>query len=152
MDGVLTDGAIIYGSNGEELKHFHVRDGSALKLWRDAGLRTALITGRSSSVVGRRAAELGIDLVRQGCPDKLAALHPIRAECGAAPEQVCAVGDDVPDVPVLRNSGLAVAVADACSEAVAVAHYVTRVPGGRGAVREAVELVLRCQGKWPLAA
>ncbi len=148
VDGVLTDGGIAYDDRGAELKRFHVRDGSALKLWRDAGKRAALVTGRSSPVVARRAAELGIGLVRQGCADKFAAYRELLAECGLRPEQVCAVGDDLPDVPVLRNAGLAVAVADACAEARAEAQYITRAGGGGGAVREVVELVLACQGHW----
>src|SRR5262245_2004538 len=105
VDGVLTDGGIVYDDQGAELKRFHVRDGSALKLWRDAGKRAAILTGRSSPVVARRAAELGVGLVRQGCADKFAAYRELLAECGLRPEHVCAVGDDLPDVPMLRNSG-----------------------------------------------
>lgn len=148
VDGVLTDGGIVYAAGGEELKRFHVRDGSALKLWRDAGLRAALLTGRSSPVVTRRAAELGVEHLRQGCADKFTAYQALLAECDVRREEVCAVGDDMPDLPVLRNCGLAVAVADACPEVRADAHYVTRAAGGRGAVREVIELVLRGQGRW----
>jgi 3-deoxy-D-manno-octulosonate 8-phosphate phosphatase (KDO 8-P phosphatase) len=148
VDGVLTDGSITYGSDGSELKTFHVRDGSGLRLWEQAGHRAAIITGRSSPIVERRAAELGIATVVQGAADKLAALQNVLAACRLAPEQACYIGDDLPDLAVMRFCGLAVAVADACSEARAVAHLVTQAPGGRGAVRELIELVLRCQGRW----
>jgi 3-deoxy-D-manno-octulosonate 8-phosphate phosphatase (KDO 8-P phosphatase) len=148
VDGVLTAGGIVYLDNGLELKTFHVRDGSGLKIWHQAGKRSALITGRTSRVVTIRAAELGISQVVQGAADKLAAFRQILADCGVRPEQVCCVGDDLPDVPLLRNCGLAVAVADACAEARAEAHYVTRAAGGHGAVRETVELILGYQGIW----
>jgi 3-deoxy-D-manno-octulosonate 8-phosphate phosphatase (KDO 8-P phosphatase) len=148
VDGVLTEGSVILGDAGEELKRFHVRDGSGLKFWRLAGRRTALITGRSSRLVERRAAELGIGLVYQGVDDKVAALAQVLKTTGLEPEQVCTVGDDLPDLPVLAASGLAVAVADACTDVRMAAHYVTQAPGGRGAVRETIELLLRCQGHW----
>jgi YrbI family 3-deoxy-D-manno-octulosonate 8-phosphate phosphatase len=148
VDGVLTDGRIIYGDNGVEFKAFYVRDGSALKIWQTAGKRVALITGRSSRVVEVRAAELGIPLVFQGTADKLAVYRHLLASADLRPEQVCAVGDDLPDLPVLLQAGLAIAVADACSDVRSAAHYVTRAAGGRGAVREAIELMLRCQGRW----
>ena len=148
VDGVLTDGGIIYSDDGAELKQFHVRDGSGLKIWQFVGKRAALITGRQSKVVAVRAAELGIDPVIQGAADKLPAYGEVLRAGGWRPEQVCYVGDDVPDLPVLRHCGLAVAVADACPEVIADAHYVTRARGGRGAVREVIELVLRCQGPW----
>jgi len=148
VDGVLTDGGIIYTSEGVEVKQFHVRDGSALKIWEHEGKQAAVITGRSSRIVDVRAAEVGIGQVIQGAADKLTAYRRLLAESGMRPEQVCYIGDDVPDVPVLRHCGMAVAVADACAEALAEAYYVTRAPGGRGAVREAIELILRCQGRW----
>jgi 3-deoxy-D-manno-octulosonate 8-phosphate phosphatase (KDO 8-P phosphatase) len=131
-----------------EIKQFHARDGSGLNLWRRAGKRSAILTGRSSPAVARRAAELGVDFVEQGAADKGAAFDRLVGEAGVAPEAVCYVGDDVPDLAPLRRCGLAVAVADACPEVRALAHYVTRAPGGRGAAREAIELVLRCQGSW----
>jgi 3-deoxy-D-manno-octulosonate 8-phosphate phosphatase (KDO 8-P phosphatase) len=148
VDGVLTAGGIVYGSPEVEIKQFYVRDGSGLHLWHLAGKRTGLITGRSSPVVQRRAAELGIGLVVQGASEKLPAFRSMLAQAGVGEEAVCYVGDDVPDVPPLRHCGLAVAVADACPEVRAVAHYITQAPGGRGAVREAIELILRCQGRW----
>jgi YrbI family 3-deoxy-D-manno-octulosonate 8-phosphate phosphatase len=151
VDGVLTDGAIVYGDGGLEVKQFHVRDGSGLKLWHRAGKRSGIITGRTSAIVAVRAAELGIELVEQGKADKLPAFLELLQKAGVQPEESCFIGDDVPDVPPMRRCGLAVAVADGCPEARAVAHHVTRAAGGRGAVREAIELVLRCQGTWPFS-
>jgi 3-deoxy-D-manno-octulosonate 8-phosphate phosphatase (KDO 8-P phosphatase) len=148
VDGVLTDGGIIYGGADLEVKAFHVRDGSGLKFWAAAVKRTAIITGRDSSVVTRRATELGITHLVQGSRDKLAALQSILATTELRPAQVAAMGDDLPDLPVMRSVGLAIAVADACPEARVAAHYVTNAEGGRGAVREALELVMRCQGTW----
>ncbi len=148
VDGVLTDGGIVYAETGKEWKAFHVRDGSGLKIWHDAGKRAAIITGRSSPIVNVRAAELDIAPVIQGALEKMPAYRQILAATGMHPDQVCFVGDDLPDLPLLRNCGLAVAVADACPEVLADVHYVTRTVGGRGAVRETIELILRCQGKW----
>jgi 3-deoxy-D-manno-octulosonate 8-phosphate phosphatase (KDO 8-P phosphatase) len=148
VDGVLTGGGIVYADNQVELKTFHVRDGSGLKLWQLAGKQAAIITGRTSPVVAVRAAELGITSVVQGAHEKLAAFRDLLAAAGRPPEQVCFVGADLPDLPLLRRSGLAIAVADACPEVIAHAHYVTRAAGGRGAVREVIELILRCQGRW----
>ncbi|MGH7173553.1 MAG: KdsC family phosphatase [Gemmataceae bacterium] len=148
VDGVLTTGGIAYGSPELEIKRFHVRDGSGLKVWHKAGKRSGLLTGRSSPVVERRAAELGIVFVVQGAADKGPAYHRLLVESGVSDEAVCYVGDDLPDVPPLRGCGLAVAVADACSEVRAVAHYITQAAGGRGAVRETIALILRCQGLW----
>jgi 3-deoxy-D-manno-octulosonate 8-phosphate phosphatase (KDO 8-P phosphatase) len=149
VDGVLTDGGIVYGTGDLEVKQFHVRDGSGLKLWHLAGKRSAVITGRTSPLVQVRSAELGVGLVLQGAADKLPAFRGVLEWAGVEARAACYVGDDVPDVPVLRQVGLAVAVADGCAEARAAAHYVTRAAGGRGAVREVIELVLRCQGAWP---
>ncbi len=151
VDGVLTGGGIVHGGGGLELKAFHVRDGSALKVWHGCGKRTAVLTGRRSAAVEVRAAELGVGFVVQGAGDKLAAFRDVLARAGVAPGAACCVGDDLPDLPLLLRCGLAVATADACPEARAAAHYVTRAPGGRGAVREAAELVLRCQGAWQSA-
>ncbi len=151
VDGVLTDGSIIYSDQGAELKTFHVRDGSGLKLWLACGKKACLLTGRSSAVVTRRAAELGVTAVVQGAGDKLAAFRTLLSEQNVSAAQTAYAGDDVPDLPVLRECGLAVAPADACSEARELAHYVTQVPGGRGAVREVIEWLLRAQGRWQQA-
>ncbi|MGH7173603.1 MAG: KdsC family phosphatase, partial [Gemmataceae bacterium] len=123
VDGVLTAGGISYGSPDVEIKQFHVRDGSGLKVWHQVGKRSGLITGRSSPLLERRAAELGIGLVVQGAAEKLPAYRRLLTEAGVGEEAVCYVGDDLADVPPLRVCGLAVAVADACPEARADAHY-----------------------------
>ena len=130
VDGVLTDGLVVYADDGTEVKRFHVRDGSGLKFWRDAGKRAAVLSGRTSAAVTRRAAELGLAPVVQGQSDKLPAFERILADLGLSADEVCAVGDDLPDLPVLRRAGLAVAVADACAELRAAADYVTAAPGG----------------------
>ncbi len=152
VDGVLTEGGIVYGETGGEVslevKAFHVRDGSGLKLWHRAGKRSAVITGRTSALVQLRAAELGVSWVFQGAADKREPLARLLVQSNLLAEAVCYVGDDLPDVGPMTQCGLAVAVADACPEARAIAHYVTHAPGGRGAVRETVERILRCQGGW----
>ena len=148
VDGVLTDGSVVYSDSGEELKRFHVRDGAGLKVWRAAGKRAAIVSGRASAAVERRAAELDIAPVLQGRDDKLRALEEVLGALGLTADRVCAVGDDLADLPVLARAGLAVAVADACPEVRAAAHRTTITPGGRGAVREAVEWLLRLQGRW----
>jgi YrbI family 3-deoxy-D-manno-octulosonate 8-phosphate phosphatase len=148
VDGVLTDGGIIFDNKGIETKRFHIRDGMGIKLWQRAGHRFGLITGRSSHVVQIRAGELGIDIVRQGFEDKLTVVRPLLAELGVAPENTCYIGDDLPDLPVLRNVGLPVAVADAARDVKETAHLTTKLHGGGGAVREVLEEILRVQGRW----
>jgi 3-deoxy-D-manno-octulosonate 8-phosphate phosphatase (KDO 8-P phosphatase) len=148
VDGVLTDGRIIYGDDGVEVKAFHVRDGSALVIWHHLGKRAAIISGRASRTVEMRAAELKISPVFQGTTEKLGPYRQIMAAARLTPAQVCFVGDDVPDLPILADCGLAVAVADACAEVRGAAHFVTQAPGGQGAVRETIELILHCQGHW----
>ena len=148
VDGVLTDGGIVYADDRVELKRFHVRDGSGLKFWQLAGKRAAIISGRRSAAVDHRAAELGVAPVYQGQAEKLPAFETLLAETGFTAEQVCAIGDDLPDLPVLLRSGVRIAVADACAELRAVADYVTALPGGRGAVRDAIEWLLKRQGRW----
>lgn len=148
VDGVLTDGRIAYTDQGAEFKAFHVRDGAGLRWWTQLGRRTGIITGRRSLIVERRAQELGIDAVVQGADDKKAALLQMIGERGVTLDQVGAIGDDLPDVPMLRACGLAATVADACAEAKEDADYVTQAAGGCGAVRELIELILRAQGEW----
>jgi 3-deoxy-D-manno-octulosonate 8-phosphate phosphatase (KDO 8-P phosphatase) len=148
VDGVLTDGGIVYGDDGTEFKRFHVRDGSGLAIWRHLGKRAGIISGRTSVTVQRRAAELGISPVIQGATFKVPALRRLLEHTGMQSRQVCVIVDDVPDMGLMTNCGLAVAVADACSEVRSLAHYVTRTNGGRGAVRETVELLLKAQGRW----
>ncbi len=113
-----------------------------------AGKKAAILTGRKSEIVARRGAELGMTRVVQGADDKLTAFRVLLKENDLAPEQAAYIGDDLPDLPVLRKCGLAVAVADACQEAREAAHFVTALPGGRGAVRETIELILGSQGRW----
>lgn len=148
VDGVLTDGHIVYTDGGKEIKAFHVRDGTALKMWRRAGKKAGLLTGRRSNIVERRAQELEMSVVVQGCADKGQAFADLLQRLEVRPENVAFIGDDLVDLPVLDRCGLAVAVADGCPEVVQAAHYVTEAPGGRGAVREVVELVLRAQDSW----
>ena len=148
VDGVLTDGGVILDSQGVETKRFHIRDGLGIKLWQKSGYRFGLITMRSSHMVKIRAAELGIEIIRQGTDDKLLALKQVLHELRLAPRQVCYLGDDLPDLPVVRAVGLGVAVADACEELRQAAHFVTQAKGGDGAVRETIEMVLKCQRRW----
>ena len=148
VDGVLTDGRIIYGTGGMELKAFDVRDGHGVKMFHQAGLRTAILTGRTSEVVARRAEELGIADVVQNAKDKLAAYRELLARHALADAQVACIGDDVTDLPLFARAGLAVAVPGAAPEARAAAHYVTGRTGGRGAVREVLDLILKAQGLW----
>jgi YrbI family 3-deoxy-D-manno-octulosonate 8-phosphate phosphatase len=148
VDGVLTDGRVVYDNQGIESKQFHIRDGMGIRLWQKAGHPFGLVTARSSHVVRARASELGIEILRQGVTDKLAALETIREELDLRPEQVCYVGDDLPDVLALRRAGLGIAVADACAEARDAADYVTEAPGGGGAIRETVERILKSQLRW----
>jgi 3-deoxy-D-manno-octulosonate 8-phosphate phosphatase (KDO 8-P phosphatase) len=148
VDGVLTDGRIVFDNQGIETKRFHVRDGMGIRLWQKAGYRVGLITHRSSHIVKMRMAELGIGILRQGIDDKVAAMRGILKELRLSPEQTCYLGDDLPDLPVIRAVGLGVAVADACQELRQAAHYVTSLGGGAGAVRETVELILKAQSRW----
>jgi 3-deoxy-D-manno-octulosonate 8-phosphate phosphatase (KDO 8-P phosphatase) len=142
VDGVLTDGRLYLSPAGEELKVFHVRDGSGLVAVQRAGIAVAIISGRDSAAVTRRAAELGIRHVRQGVADKGAALDQLLAELGVDAAATACVGDDTPDLPMLRRAGLAIGVADAHPALLAVAHWVTPSNGGQGAVREACDLLL----------
>ena len=148
VDGVLTDGRITFSSDGAELKSFDVKDGHGIVLAHRAGMETVLITGRRSTIVERRAEELGIKRVYQKVWDKVAKYEQVRAELGLENSEAAFIGDDVVDVPLLRLVGLAIAVADAHEAAKASAHYITHRPGGRGAVREAIEFILKAQGRW----
>ncbi|MDZ4782661.1 MAG: HAD hydrolase family protein [Planctomycetia bacterium] len=148
VDGVFTDGGVIYDNQGIESKRFHIRDGLGVKLWRRAGGRFGVITGRTSHIVNVRAAELGIDIVRQGTEDKLPAARDIIAQLGLTPEQVCYIGDDLPDLPAMRCVALGVTVADGAEELRQAADYVTSAKGGEGAVRETIEMILKSQRRW----
>ena len=148
VDGVLTDGSIIFDNEGIESKKFHIRDGLGIRLWQKAGGRFGIVTGRNSHIVNLRAKELGINIVRQGAETKVPAVREILAELHLAPEQLCYMGDDLPDLAVIQLAGLGVAVADACDEARQAADYVTKALGGQGAVRETIELILKAQRRW----
>jgi len=142
VDGVLTDGRLYFSNRGEELKVFHVRDGSGVVALHRAGIDVAIISGRDSEAVLRRAAELRIRHVRQGVADKGEALAALLAELKLTADQVACVGDDLPDVPMLERVALAVAVADAHASVRGFAHWTTAAKGGRGAVREVCDLLL----------
>ncbi len=147
-DGVLTDGRIELLENGDEIKTFHTRDGHGIVLMHRAGLSTGIISGRSSSLVERRARELGMKHVRQGTWDKIKDYEELIAEACVAEDETAFIGDDVTDIPLMQRAGFAVAVADAVPETLAAAHFVTNLPGGFGAVREVCESILKAQGKW----
>jgi 3-deoxy-D-manno-octulosonate 8-phosphate phosphatase (KDO 8-P phosphatase) len=148
VDGVLTDGAVVLDDRGVETKYFHVRDGVAFSLWHRAGKQAAILSGRRVQAVERRAAELRIAHVLQGHEEKVVPFQVLIDRLGLAERQVCFVGDDLPDLPVLLSVGLAACPADAVAEVKGAAHLVTGTPGGRGVIREVVELILKSQGKW----
>lgn len=149
VDGVLTDGSILIDSGGREIKRFHVRDGAGMVAWQKLGLGLGIITGRPSSITTLRAAELGVDYVEQ-CPamGKVAALENICARAGVEPKNIAFVGDDLADLPVLMRVGYPIAVADAVAEVAGIARYITRARGGHGAIREAIEHLLKAMDRW----
>ncbi len=148
VDGVLTDGSLYFDAKGETFKVFHVRDGHGIKLAQRAGIEVALLSGRRSDAAYHRAKELGISRFHEGVRDKVAVLEEIMAALGIEAGQVAAVGDDLVDLPHMARVGLAVAVADAVPEVLAAAHWITANPGGRGAVREVCDLIIKAQEKW----
>jgi len=147
-DGVLTDGRIWLFDNGEEQKGFHTRDGLGIELWHRAGLKSGIISGRNSTAVERRAQGLGMSFVVQGVKEKVQAFDDTVAQAGVTNDEVAFIGDDLNDIPLMLRSGFAVAVADAAVEARERAHYVTKLSGGQGAVREVIELILKAQKRW----
>ena len=150
VDGVLTDGRIVYADYGDELKFFDVQDGAGLVFWNRAGLQSAIITARTSRLLKRRAKEMHIDFLAQGRLLKLPAFEEVLKRFRLSPEQVCAIGDDLMELPILRRAGLAVAVPNAVDEVKQISHYVTKHSGGHGAVREVVDLILKAKGLWSL--
>lgn len=148
VDGVLTDGRIIYDNQGNELKAFDVKDGHGLKMLQRAGIAVGIITGRKSQVVANRAAELGIDILYQGALSKLEPYREILAHHKLAEEQIAYVGDDVVDLPILRRVGFSATVADAVPEVLPRVDYVASRPGGRGAVREICDMLIKASGRW----
>ena len=146
VDGVLTDGRIVYAEYGDELKCFDVQDGAGLVFWNRVGLKSAIITARKSRLVKRRAKEMRIDFLAQGCLLKLPYYERLVKRFRVSDEQVCAIGDDLMELPILRRVGFAVAVPNAVDDVKHVSHYVTQRAGGRGAVREVVDLILKAKG------
>lgn len=149
VDGVLTDGHLTVYDDGTESKAFHTHDGHGIRLWQRAGLTVALISGRRSEPTQRRAEQLEIAHVFQDCHFKLPTLEQLLTELHLEAEQVAYVGDDLPDLPVIRFVGFGVAVANAVAEVKAQADYVTTCRGGDGAVREVIEMILKASGRWP---
>ena len=152
VDGVLTDGGIYMGPEGEAMKRFDIKDGLGIALWHRSGGMTAILTGRSSKIVENRAKELHISVVRQGCTDKRTAYGELKSELKISDEEIAYIGDDVIDLPVMKRVGLPVAVADAVPEVRAAARIVATCKGGRGAIRETVERILCAQGRFEEAA
>ena len=148
VDGVLTDGRMIMSERGDELKSFFARDGVAIDLARRAGIRIALVTGEASTVAKARGTKLAVDTIVLGARRKAETLEALLSEFHLTPEAVAYIGDDLLDIPALQRAGLAVTVADAPAEVRAVAHVVTRRPGGHGAVRELIEMILKARGLW----
>ena len=148
LDGVLTDGRIVYGDYGDEIKFFDVQDGLGLSLLHAGGLRTAVISSRKSRINGRRARELKINLLFQKTEDKLLVCQKVMKKYKLSADEICFIGDDLVDRPVMSRVGLAVAVRNAVDEIREVSHYTTQKSGGRGAVRETADLILKAQGKW----
>jgi YrbI family 3-deoxy-D-manno-octulosonate 8-phosphate phosphatase len=148
VDGVMTDGGITYDNQGIETKTFHVRDGMGIKLWQKTGHRFGVITARSSHIVKLRMDELGVDFIRQGIDQKLAAAQQIIQELNLQPENVCYIGDDLTDVGLMKSVGMSVSVADGAEDVKKVADYVTKSVGGKGAIRELIEMILKSQKRW----
>ncbi|MGD9486705.1 MAG: KdsC family phosphatase [Calditrichaceae bacterium] len=147
VDGVLTDGGIIYTSNGDELKIFNVQDGMGITLAKMGGLKTGIITGRNSELVRRRAEELKFDIISQGSFDKLGPYMDIKKQFNLKDEEICYIGDDILDLSILNRVGFSVAVSNARDEVKASCDYITDAPGGRGAVREVIDKILKRQEK-----
>ncbi len=148
VDGVMTDGRIIYDGAGLETKQFHVRDGLGIKLWISAGFQFGILTSRQSDIVAQRAGELGIGHVRQGASNKLSIAQQMFAEIGCDASQVCYIGDDLPDIAVMKQVGLSAAPADAAVDVSGVADWKLRRRGGKGVLRELIERLLRAQQRW----
>jgi 3-deoxy-D-manno-octulosonate 8-phosphate phosphatase (KDO 8-P phosphatase) len=147
VDGVLTDGSIIYTSQREQVQSFHVHDGLGLKLLSMAGIHVAILSSRSSHALAIRAEELGIKLVYQGLSDKIEVYERIKEKLEIKDKEIAYIGDDWVDLPLLQKAGLAIVVADATQSMKGYADYITQQPGGRGAVREVCELILKAQNR-----
>ncbi len=148
VDGVMTDGGLTFDSQGVESKTFSVRDGLGIRLWQQLGGKFGIVTGRISTIVERRAEELDVAIIKQGIGEKLSVVRAIAEENDLSMEAIAYIGDDLPDLPVIQAVGLGVAVADAAEEVRQGANWVTKTPGGRGAVRELVETILKNSNRW----
>jgi len=148
VDGVLTDGVVLMHADGSEAKGFHIRDGAAMVWAQRAGLTVGLLSARTSGATTHRAAQLAIRLVVQGAKSKLEAYERILRDTGLSDNVVAYMGDDLLDLPVLTRVGLSAAPSDAAAEVVSRVHWVSTAAGGRGAVREFIEMVLRAQNRW----
>ncbi len=151
VDGVLTDGSIIYGSDGEYLKVFNVKDGLGIKLAQAGGIKVGIISGRASEALEKRASDLGLDIFFQGQRDKRSGYEIIKKQMGVTDEEIAYIADDLNDLPIFIQAGLKIAVHDAVEDVRNSSDYVTEKPGGKGAVREVVELILNSQGKMKFA-
>lgn len=151
VDGVLTKGDVMYTSSGDEIKTFNIKDGVALNAARRVGLHVAVVTGRKSAALERRVNELKIAEVDMACDDKGAAIRDLLRRLELMPEEAAFIGDDLIDIPAFQECGFRIAVGDACEEVKTQADFVTEAAGGCGAVREAVEMILKAQGKWASA-
>ena len=147
VDGVLTDGRVIIGNYGDELKKFDIKDGLGVVFMRRCGIRCAIITAQSSKIVKTRAKQLGIEKIYQN-HYKIKSLKDIKKRFGVEEDEICFIGDDLIDIPILKRIGLAVSVPNSVPEVREVAHYVTEKTGGAGAVREVCDMILKAQGKW----
>jgi len=148
VDGVLTSGEIIYNDSGEQIKIFSVKDGLGIRLLKEAGIQVGIITGRKGKALQHRCNNLGIELIFDGIRDKSEALERISTQTGISLEAMAFVGDDLPDLPAMNRVGLSIAVGDAAEAVRKAAHITTKAPGGKGAVREVCETILKTQGRW----
>ena len=148
VDGVLTDGSIILGDSNQELKIFNIKDGLGIKLAQAGGIEIGIITGRTSEAVKKRADDLAIKILYQGYSDKLNAYEQIKNDLGLKDDQIAYVGDDLSDLKLLQKVGFSITVNDACDEVKATVDYITKRPGGKAAIREVIELILKSQGNW----
>jgi 3-deoxy-D-manno-octulosonate 8-phosphate phosphatase (KDO 8-P phosphatase) len=148
VDGVMTDGGIRMLDDGRQIITFHIRDGMGVRLWREAGKKFGIVTGRDLPAVRRRAEDLKFDVVRMGIDDKLPAVDAIAAELGLTREQICFIGDDLLDLRAIQSVGFGVTVADAPEELRQAAKYTTSIRGGAGAIRELVEVILKNTDRW----
>lgn len=148
VDGVLTDGGIIVNDQGLETKNFNVRDGFGIKAWQHAGREVAIISGRRAEVVNRRCQELGIHHVFQGSTNKVPAFERLLDDLKLSPQEVCHIGDDLPDMPLMLSVGIGATVSDAVAEVLGIADWISQYPGGKGAVRQLIEDLLKAQGAW----